>query len=243
MAPKLSYALTEQWDLYGKVGAARVRYGDASDYSYLGAAGVEYAATRNLGVRVEYQYLSDMNNDVVRAKAHTTTLGLVYRFGGNDNQPAPVMAEEQPVAEPQPVVEQAPVQEPVAAAPKMVTKTVAFQKLDSKSFAHNSAKMSEEGKAQLGDLVAFLNEHPQANVEITGHTDSTGAEAYNQKLSEKRAQGVSDALQEKGIDAARITAKGEGESNPIASNATAAGREQNRRVEIVIPSFEYQVEE
>ncbi|MBO0236834.1 OmpA family protein, partial [Vibrio parahaemolyticus] len=75
------------------------------------------------------------------------------------------------------------------------------------------------------------------------HTDSAGAEAYNQKLSEKRAQGVSDALQEQGIDAARITAKGEGEDNPLASNATAAGGEQNRRVEIVIPSFEYQVEE
>ncbi len=243
LAPKLSYALTEKWDLYGKVGAARVRYGDVYDNSYLGAAGVEYAATSNLGVRVEYQYLSDMNNDIVRAKAHTTTLGLVYRFGGNDNQPAPMMAEEQPVAEQQPVAQQAPVQEPMAAEPKMVTKTVEFQKLDSKSFAHNSAKLSEEGKEQLNDLVTFLNAHPQANVEITGHTDSSGSEAYNQKLSEKRAQAVSDALQEKGVDAARISAKGEGESSPIASNATAAGREQNRRVEIVIPAFEYQVEE
>ncbi|MCG6507045.1 OmpA family protein, partial [Vibrio parahaemolyticus] len=112
-----------------------------------------------------------------------------------------------------------------------------------KSFAHNSAKLSEEGKEQLNDLVTFLNAHPQANVEITGHTDSSGSEAYNQKLSEKRAQAVSDALKEKGVDAARISAKGEGESSPIASNATAAGREQNRRVEIVIPAFEYQVEE
>lgn len=239
LAPKLSYALTEKWDLYGKVGGARVLYGNSSDYSYLGAAGVEYAATNNLGVRVEYQYLSDINNDVVRAQAHTTTLGLVYRFGGSDNQPEPMMAEE-PVAQPAPVQEPAPV---VPAEPKMVTKTVEFQKIGSESFGHDSAKMSDAGKEQLNDLVTYLNAHPQANVEISGHTDSTGSEAYNQKLSEKRAKAVADALQEKGIDVSRITAVGEGESDPVASNATEEGRKQNRRVEIVIPEFEYQVEQ
>lgn len=235
IAPKLSVGLTDSLDLYGKVGGARVFYGHSSDYSYLGAAGLEYAATSNLGVRLEYQYLSDINNDVVRAKAHTTTLGLVYRFGGND-EPAPVVA---PV-KPAPVAEPAPAPEP---EPQIVTKTFEFQRLDSKTFANDSASLSAEKKAQLDDLVVFMNEHPQAKVEVTGHTDSSGPEAYNQKLSEKRAQAVATALEEKGIAASRITATGQGESNPVASNKTAEGREQNRRVEIVIPAFDYQVQE
>ena len=231
IAPKLSVGLTDALDLYGKVGGARVFYGNSSDYSYLGAAGLEYAATSNLGVRLEYQYLSDINNDVVRAKAHTTTLGLVYRFGGSA-EPAPVMAPVKP----------APVAKP-APEPQIVTKTFEFQRLDSKTFANDSAELSAEKKAQLNDLVIFMKEHPQAKVEVTGHTDSSGPEVYNQKLSEKRAQAVAAVLEEKGIAAYRIKATGQGESSPVASNKTAEGREQNRRVEIVIPAFKYQVQQ
>lgn len=231
IAPKLSVGLTDTLDLYGKVGGARVFYGNSSDYSYLGAAGLEYAATSNLGVRLEYQYLSDINNDVVRAKAHTTTLGLVYRFGGSE-EPAPVMAPVKP----------APVAQP-APEPEIVTKTFEFQRLDSKTFANDSAELSVEKKAQLNDLVIFMKEHPQAKVEVTGHTDSSGPEAYNQTLSEKRALAVASVLEEKGIAASRIKATGQGESSPVASNKTAEGREQNRRVEIVIPAFKYQVQE
>ncbi|XAW88890.1 OmpA family protein [Vibrio sp. CDRSL-10 TSBA] len=231
IAPKLSVGLTDALDLYGKVGGARVFYGNSSDYSYLGAAGLEYAATSNLGVRLEYQYLSDINNDVVRAKAHTTTLGLVYRFGGSE-EPAPVMAPVKP----------APVAQP-APEPEIVTKTFEFQRLDSKTFANDSAELSAEKKAQLNDLVIFMKEHPQAKVEVTGHTDSSGPEAYNQTLSEKRALAVAAVLEEKGIVASRIKATGQGENSPVASNKTAEGREQNRRVEIVIPAFKYQVQE
>ncbi|WGY47385.1 OmpA family protein [Vibrio sp. ABG19] len=231
IAPKLSVGLTDALDLYGKVGGARVFYGNSSDYSYLGAAGLEYAATSNLGVRLEYQYLSDINNDVVRAKAHTTTLGLVYRFGGSA-EPAPVMAPVKP----------APAAKP-APEPQIVTKTFEFQRLDSKTFANDSAELSADKKAQLNDLVIFMKEHPQAKVEVTGHTDSSGPEAYNQKLSEKRAQAVAAVLEEKGIAAYRIKATGQGESSPVASNKTAEGREQNRRVEIVIPAFKYQVQQ
>jgi OOP family OmpA-OmpF porin len=85
-----------------------------------------------------------------------------------------------------------------------------------------------------------MNEYPQANVEVVGYTDTSGAASYNQKLSEKRAQSVANALEAEGIDASRITVSGQGENNPIASNDTHEGRVQNRRVEITVPAFEYE---
>ena len=71
-------------------------------------------------------------------------------------------------------------------------------------------------------------------VEVAGHTDSMGSEAYNQGLSERRAQSVQDYLVSKGVKAQRLTAKGYGESMPVASNDTDAGRAENRRVELIV---------
>ena len=90
-------------------------------------------------------------------------------------------------------------------------------------------------KSQYNDEIKrvsdFLNEYPEATAEIEGHTDSVGSEAYNQKLSQRRAQAVVKYLVDKfGIKAERLSAKGYGESKPIADNATEAGRQKNRRV-------------
>lgn len=233
LAPRLSLPLTEAIALYGKVGGAYVDYGSKSDYSYLGAAGLEFNTNHNVTMRLEYQNITDINNDIVRASAETATLGIAYKFGGSE---APAAVEQRP-AEPAPVAEESVV-EKVA-----VTKTFTFQHLDSGTFANNSAELKPSMETKLDKLVGYLNQYPQAKVEVVGHTDSNGSEAYNQKLSEKRAQAVAKALEAQGVDAARITAKGQGESNPIASNATAEGREKNRRVELVIPEFQYQVTE
>ncbi|EEY98723.1 OmpA family protein [Vibrio mimicus] len=232
LAPRVSLPLTEGIALYGKFGGAFVDYGSQEDYSYLGAAGLEFNTNNNVTMRLEYQNLTDINNDIVRASAESATLGVVYKFGGSE-EPAPVV--EQRPAEPAPVA--APV-EKVA-----VTKTFTFQHLDSGTFANNSAQLKPAMESKLDKLVGYLKQYPQATVEVVGHTDSTGSDAYNQKLSEKRAQAVAKALEAQGIEASRITAKGQGESNPIASNATAEGREKNRRVELVIPEFQYQVTE
>ncbi|EGR0261791.1 OmpA family protein [Vibrio cholerae] len=232
LAPKLSIPLTEGIALYGKVGGAYVDYGSKDDYSYLGAAGLEFNTNHNVTMRLEYQNLTDINNDIVRARAETATLGIAYKFGGSE-EPAPVV--EQRPAEPAPVA--APV-EKVA-----VTKTFTFQHLDSSTFATASAELKPATVQKLDKIVGYLNQYPQAKVEVVGHTDSTGSEAYNQKLSERRAQAVAKALEAQGIDASRISAKGLGESSPIASNATAEGREKNRRVELVIPEFQYQITE
>ncbi|MEO8717956.1 MAG: OmpA family protein [Burkholderiales bacterium] len=87
----------------------------------------------------------------------------------------------------------------------------------------------------LGQLAAFLNENPERNVIIEGHTDSTGSAAYNQALSEQRALAVKNALAGRGIAGERISAVGFGPGKPVASNDTAAGRQQNRRVEVILP--------
>jgi outer membrane protein OmpA-like peptidoglycan-associated protein len=82
-------------------------------------------------------------------------------------------------------------------------------------------------------LSQFLQQHPDIKVRIEGHTDSTGSEDYNQALSERRAEAVSVALQGRGVPAQRIQAVGRGKSDPVATNSTAAGRQLNRRVEII----------
>ena len=81
--------------------------------------------------------------------------------------------------------------------------------------------------------VKVMKDKPNMRVSVEGHTDSIGSDAYNQKLSERRAQAVRDYLVSQGIDAARISVKGWGKAKPVASNKTEAGRAENRRVEII----------
>ncbi|MCU7918439.1 MAG: OmpA family protein [Candidatus Thiodiazotropha sp. (ex Dulcina madagascariensis)] len=86
----------------------------------------------------------------------------------------------------------------------------------------------------LGSVSLVLNEYKSTMIEVAGHTDSSGSESYNQLLSQQRAHSVSNILARKGIDAVRIDTVGYGESRPTASNATPAGRRQNRRVELTL---------
>lgn len=87
----------------------------------------------------------------------------------------------------------------------------------------------------LDQLTAFLVENPERSAIIEGHTDSVGSAAFNQRLSEQRAVAVQNTLAERGVAAARISAVGFGPSKPVVGNDTAAGRQQNRRVEIILP--------
>ena len=232
LAPKLNLPITDAISLYGKFGGAFVNYGSEEDYSYLGAAGVEFDSNENIAVRLEYQTLTDINNDLVRAKGDSATLAFVYKFGSHEE------AVEEPVVEE--MVEEV-VEAP--AEPVVVTKTFETQQLGTGSFKLNSTELNPESASQLDKLVDFLNTYPQATVEVIGYTDTSGAASYNQMISEKRAQSVAAALEAKGVDASRISAKGEGENAPIASNATREGREMNRRVEVIVPAFEYQVQQ
>lgn len=86
----------------------------------------------------------------------------------------------------------------------------------------------------LTSVAKVINEFDKTKVQVIGYTDNTGSAAYNDKLSKQRAQAVANYLKLRGVSAARLMVYGYGENNPIASNATAAGREQNRRVEITL---------
>jgi outer membrane protein OmpA-like peptidoglycan-associated protein len=100
----------------------------------------------------------------------------------------------------------------------------------------------DTGKAQLNpgasrtidQLAQFLSEHPDRRVQIDGFTDSVGSEAYNQELSQRRAEAVKAALRTRGLDPTRIGTEGYGKAFPVANNSDSGGRQLNRRVEVVI---------
>jgi OOP family OmpA-OmpF porin len=100
-------------------------------------------------------------------------------------------------------------------------------------FDFDKATLKLEGKRMVDEAVKVMKDQPTLRVSVEGHTDSVGSDAYNKKLSERRAKAVRDYMVSQGIDASRITTHGFGESKPVASNETAEGRAENRRVEII----------
>lgn len=104
-------------------------------------------------------------------------------------------------------------------------------------FATDSAEVAPAVQSDLRVLADNLGRYQDSNVQIIGHTDNTGAAAYNQELSERRARSVASILRAYGVPASRLTAIGRGEDNPIASNLTPQGRAQNRRVDIIIRPY------
>jgi len=102
------------------------------------------------------------------------------------------------------------------------------------TFNTDSARLQDQFTRTLNSVGKVLNEYPKTMIDIVGHTDSTGPEDYNQRLSEDRAASVRNYLLARGIRAQRIVARGLGESAPVASNETAEGRAQNRRVELAL---------
>ncbi|MCC7316998.1 MAG: OmpA family protein [Bacteroidales bacterium] len=105
-------------------------------------------------------------------------------------------------------------------------------------FGFDEADLSAEAKANLNKLVTVLNTYPETDIEIQGHTDSKGSESYNQKLSKKRADKVSDYLANQGIANNRLNIQGFGETMPKYSNDDNEGRMRNRRVEFLITANE-----
>ncbi|HXG17764.1 MAG TPA: OmpA family protein [Methylomirabilota bacterium] len=106
--------------------------------------------------------------------------------------------------------------------------------LESTFFDYNSSALKPGAMNKLSPLITFLREHPERNVTIEGYTDSLGSESYNLDLSQRRAETVRDFLIKNGVSPAQVTARGYGENFPVASNNTEAGRQQNRRVEIIV---------
>lgn len=148
-------------------------------------------------------------------------VGVTIPLGKRAEAPAPVPVA---VAEPEPT--------PPPAPPAPVTETVVLKGVN---FCFDCDTLSGEAKAILdGDAMAIVKHHPNATFEVAGHTDAVGSDSYNLNLSQRRADNVRSYLVQQGVDGDRMTARGYGESQPVADNSTEAGRAQNRRVELRI---------
>lgn len=105
---------------------------------------------------------------------------------------------------------------------------------DGVTFAVDSVTITPAFQSTLNEIAQSMQTYPDSLIDVYGHTDSTGSDAYNQSLSERRAQSVANYLIMRGVSASRIRSQGFGESYPVASNDTPEGRQKNRRVEIKI---------
>ena len=182
----------------------------------------------------EWDYAVNPSNTVWR-----TTYGECWHMGWRDETfkplpdcgDAPAETEEQ-AAEAEPAAAPAPAAEPAEAAPAAAAAAapVVFT-FDNVVFEHNSAELKDESKPVLDDVAKRINDNSDIkSITVVGHTDSSGAAAYNKDLSERRAESVVEYIKTQGVTVP-MTAEGAGEERPVADNATAEGRAKNHRVE------------
>lgn len=143
-------------------------------------------------------------------------------------KPKPII-ESIPEPEPDPIVESIPEPEPIPDLPSNFNISNFELDADDMETAASAGKMT-----RLNELARYLLAVPGSRVRLIGHTDSAGSRAYNQELSEERAEDVAEYLLRRGVAADRIQPSGRGEDAPIASNETKEGRAENRRVEVEI---------
>ena len=193
---------------------------DHTTFANIGA-GAKYYFTENLFAKASVEGVHGFDNHQSEWMAG---VGVGVNFGGK-----PAAA---PYVEPVEVVEEVVYEE-------VVTEEVRVE-LDVK-FDFDKANVKQDSYSDIENLAEFMKQFPQTATTVEGHTDSTGNPAYNQKLSERRADAVRNVLvNQYGVAADRINAVGYGASNPVADNATSEGRAINRRVEA---SVEAQIEE
>ena len=143
-----------------------------------------------------------------------------------------MMEEEEPPpkpAPPPPAPRAAPTPPPPPPKPDVCTQMVRIHDI---KFENDKAEIQPNASTVLNQTAGALQKCPDVKVRLNAYTDANGSDAYNQKLSERRANAVREYLEAQGVAAGRIEAHGLGESNPIADNKTAEGRAENRRVEI-----------
>jgi OOP family OmpA-OmpF porin len=189
-----------------------------------GGLGLEYKFAPNWSVAGEWTTLSPSSNGT-KLNNDNFSIGVNYYFAPPPAAPAVAAAEPAP----------APAAAEPAPQPKEAWKVIMEEKpvrIEGASFDTNSAKLKPTADAKLQQVVDFAKQYPDANLQVDGYTDSRGSKPYNLKLSQHRADAVKAYLVKKGIAADRISTQGHGMDNPVADNKTAAGRAQNRRVEV-----------
>ncbi len=217
-----------------------------NNHSWMAEAGVgaltgigSQSGSTRLQLRTEAKYRREFiqNNAFIPNNPGDIVFGVGLQLSfGNPTRPAPVVAP--PPPEPAPIpreVAVAPTPEPchapagfqVDANCLIIEQTVVVRAVD---FEFNSTQLTAPAQRTLDEVATALLTQPELNVEVQGHTDSIGTETYNLGLSERRAVAVKAYLVSRGLSATALTAKGYGKAKPIASNETAEGRAQNRRV-------------
>jgi len=184
-------------------------------------------------------YIADRKVETARAQAETRLLEDQRAALGTQREEArlesrTLEADTARVATAEAEAQTAELQRQVDALQAKVTERGLVLTLGDVLFASGRAELNPGTVNNLNQLVTFLGKYPSRTVMIEGHTDSVGNDDYNQGLSQRRADSVRSYLVRQGIDAGRITAMGAGESTPVAGNESATGRQQNRRVEVII---------
>lgn len=232
------------WMPYAKLGWARV-----TGSGVFPASQFKYTNDLHLGLGVEYKFAPNWSaaGELTTAASkingskldnRNITIGLNYYFDTPAVAPV-VVAAVAPVVKEEPKPAPAPAPEPAPApAPQPMPetwKTLLENKpvcIEGAEFEFDSARLRRDEIQKLDEVVSFAEKYRNAQLEADGHTCSIGTEAYNQRLSERRAESVKAYLVRKGVAADRITAVGFGETRPMADNKTREGRELNRRVEV-----------
>ena len=243
------YSVAENTSLYALVGAGveifdNELHGNKNGLYGNYGAGVKYQIADQFALKFDVRHLIEVDhgdNNLLY------TLGFAVPFG-EVSKPAPVV--EAPVVA-APVVVPAPKAAPkdtegdgVIDALDQCPDTMKGAKVDSVgcmtlinlniNFDTNKSDIKDSYNSRIAEFAKMMNANPKLKATIGAHTDSVGSDAYNQKLSERRAASTVNALKALKVDAARIKAVGYGETKPTASNATAEGRAENRRVEAVM---------
>lgn len=234
---KFTWQVAEPLDIFAKAGGATYytevneELPELDDRGISGTVGVglEYFFSKNVSTRLEYQYYRSLDLDDKGYNSewdtHLLALGLVYNWDERET----LAVTDAPVIEP---VVAEPVVEPV-----VVKKAVmSIEKTAEVHFDTNKSTLSASEMEKLQPVTKHLSDYPDTTIDVIGHADSRGSTEYNQKLSEKRAQTVSEYLiKEYAVSPERINSSGAGESEPIASNATKEGQAKNRRVSVYSP--------
>jgi OOP family OmpA-OmpF porin len=230
-----------------------------TEFGYQAGGGVGFDVTPNLTISLDYRHLWTQRGGFFAALpipaeyndryvASTALLSIRYSFGAPPAPPVAAAPPPPPPLPPEPVTAPAPPPPPVVVSTPPCNPPVGF-KVDANchiidqviviravDFELNSTRLTVPSLQTLNQVAQALSAQPELKVEVQGYTDSTGPLAYNMRLSQGRAESVRSYLISQGANGSSLMAHGYGPENPLASNSTAVGRAQNRRVSFSVTS-------
>ena len=236
------------WRPYVGLGAGATSHSsvldDGSNLQTSAVVGLQGKIAKHWTTRFQIMWRADHDNQSLQEVSSKFndifySIGINFDFGGKEAPPPPPP----PPPPPNPDLDgdgvlnehdKCPNTRPGAVVDLDGCEVEAVIELEGVHFDFDKSTLKPEGMAVLNEAAALLQKHERVVVEVAGHTDSVGSDKYNQGLSERRANSVKDYLISKGVKASRLSARGYGESRPVASNDTDEGRAENRRVELIV---------